>query len=256
MLALTDRIKKQRDADQVALQVRNVLKRIYGFAIARQVATFNPAAAIEARYIATAKSRDRALSGAEVGKSLRAVYASSMRRAHKLAIHLLILTMCRKGELVSARWEHVDFEAGEWHVPETKIGKPHIVVLSRQARELFEELKNLSCGSEWVLPSRSSLRRPISLSTLNVAIRALGVEIADFVLHDFRRTASTHLHESGFPSDVVERALGHLIGGVRGVYNRADYAEQRRKMLQQWADMVDVWIEGGKVVSGRFARVG
>lgn len=253
VLALCDRIKK-RGADQSALQVRNVLKRIYAFAIARLRVQFNPAAAIEASYIATAKSRDRALSRDEIGKLLRGVYASSMRRAHKLALHLLLLTMVRKADLIGARWEHVDLDAGEWHIPETKTGRPHVVYLSRQAAALFKELHELACGSEYVLPSRSSLKKPIAESTLNVAIRALGLEIADFVLHDFRRTASTHLHEACFASDVVEKALAHEIGGVRGIYNRAEYADQRRAMLQQWADVVDAWIDARNVVTGRFAR--
>ncbi len=255
VLALCDRIKK-RGADQSALAVRNLLKRIYAFAIARQRVTFNPAAAIEARYIATAKSRDRALSREEVGKLLRAVYASGMRRAHKLALHLLLLTMVRKADLIGARWEHVDTESGVWQIPETKTGKPHVVYLSRQARDLFAELRDLACGSPFVLPSRSNLQQPISHSTLNVAIRALGLEIADFVLHDFRRTASTHLHEAGFVSDVVEKALAHTISGVRGVYNRAEYAEQRRTMLQQWSDMVESWVnaKGAEIVTLGLAR--
>lgn len=253
VLNLCDRIKK-RGADQSALAVRNVLKRIYAYAIARLRVQFNPAAAIEANYIATAKSRERALSADEVRRLLRGVYASSMRRSHKLALHLLMLTMVRKGDLIGARWEHVDFERGEWHVPRTKTGKPHVVYLSTQAAELLRELQDLACGSPFVLPSRSSLQQPISVSTLNVAVRALGLELADFVLHDFRRTASTHLHESGFASDVVEKSLAHHIGGVRGIYNRAEYAEQRRTMLQQWASMVDNWIGPGNLLTGHFAK--
>lgn len=250
ILALCDKIKK-RGAEQSALAVRNVLKRMYAYAIARERIAFNPAAAIQAQYIARAKSRDRALTKEEVGQLLRAVYASGMRRAHKLAIHLLLLTMVRKGELVGAKWEDVNLDSGEWHIPETKIGKPHLVYLSRQAAELFSELRELSAGSAYVLPSRSDLRKPIALSALNVAIRALGLEISDFVLHDFRRTASTHLHETGFPADVVEKALGHTIGGVRGVYNRAQYGEQRKAMLQKWGDMMDGWLaaEGAKKVT-------
>jgi integrase len=255
VLDLCDRIKK-RGADQSALQVRNILKRIYSYAIARQRVQFNPAAAIQAQYIATAKSRERALTKEEIGRLLRSVYSSNMRRAHKLALHLLLLTMVRKADLIDARWEHIDPQAGEWHIPQTKTGKPHVVYLSRQARELFADLRELAGGSPYVLPSRASLQRPIAHSTLNVAIRALGIEIADFVLHDFRRTASTHLHEAGFPADVVEKALAHTINGVRGIYNRAEYADQRRAMLQQWADMVDSWLnaKGAEVVTLGIAR--
>ncbi len=71
------------------------------------------------------------------------------------------------------------------------------------------------------------------------ALEGVNFPIPPFTIHDLRRTGSTILHERGFSSDVVEKALNHTIGGVRGVYNRAEYAEQRREMLQSWADYVD-----------------
>jgi integrase len=254
VLTITDRIKA-RGSEQSALLTRNILKRLYAYAIARQVATTNPAAAIEARYIAQQRSRDRALSKDEIGKVLRAIYGSSMKNGNKAALHLLLLTMVRKTELTEARWEHVDLEHGEWHIPETKNGKPHIVYLSEQAKRLFEELKVMAGSSPYVLPSRSSLKKPIASSTLNHALDALGVETdRGFVIHDLRRTASTHLHEAGFASDVIEKALNHTIGGVRGIYNRAEYADQRRAMLQQWADMVDAWMTSADVVPIHQAR--
>jgi integrase len=120
---------------------------------------------------------------------------------------------------------------------------------------MFEELNSLSTGSAYVLPSRGSLRKAISKSTLNTAIRTLDIDIRDFVIHDFRRTGSTHLHEAGFNSDWIEKALAHEQKGVRGVYNRAEYAEQRREMLQWWSSFVDAQIEEGrKVIIGRFAN--
>jgi len=256
VLAITDRIKA-RGSDQSALLTRNILKRLFAYAIARQKVTENPAAAIEARYVATAKSRDVALTPAELGKLLRAIYTSSMRRSHKLALHLLILCMVRKSELINARWDEFDFETSEWHIPgeRMKKDKPHTVYLSDQAVSMFEELRALSSKSEYVLPSRSSLRKPISSSTLNAAIRTLELDIQDFVIHDFRRTASTHLHEAGFNSDWIEKALAHEQKGVRGIYNRAEYADQRREMLQWWADFVDAQIEEGrKVIIGRFGK--
>jgi integrase len=257
VLSITDRIKA-RGADQSALLTRNVMKRLFAYAIARSKVTFNPAAAVEARYIAQARSRDVALSTEEMGKLLRAIYTSSMRRANKLALHLLILCMLRKSELIEARWEEIDFDKAEWCIPGVRMkkDKPHIVYLPSQALAMFEELKHLAAGSAYVLPSRSSLQKPISKTTLNVAIRALDVDIRDFVIHDFRRSASTHLHEAGYPSDVIEKALAHEQGGVRGIYNRAEYAKQRREMLQWWADFVDTQIEEGrKVIIGRFGKI-
>jgi integrase len=257
ILAITDKIKN-RGADQMALQTRNVLKRLFGYAIAREKTQFNPAAAIEAKFIASAKSRDVALSSEEVGKLLRAIYQSSMKRAHKLALHLLILCMVRKSELIEAKWDELDLEKAEWAIPgeRMKKDKPHLVSLSRQAVAMFEELKGLASGSEWVFPSRGSLKHPISHSTLNVAVRALSIDVRDFVIHDFRRTASTQLHEAGFNSDWIEKCLAHETKGIRGVYNRAQYADQRREMLQWWADFVDSQIQdgSGKVIIGPFGK--
>lgn len=256
ILAITDKVKA-RGADQMALQTRNVLKRFFSYAIARQKTQFNPAAAIEGRFIAQARSRDVALTPDEIGKLLRAIYQSSMKRAHKLALHLLILCMVRKSELIEAKWSELDLGNGEWAIPgeRMKKDKPHLVPLSRQAVAMFEELKGLASGSEWVFPSRGDLEQPIAKSTLNVAVRALAVEVRDFVIHDFRRTASTHLHEAGFNSDWIEKALAHEAKGIRGIYNRAQYLDQRRDMLQWWADFVDSQIEEGrKVIIGRFGK--
>lgn len=257
ILAITDKIKN-RGADQMALQTRNVMKRLFAYAIAREKITFNPAAAIEAKFIAQARSRDVALTPEEIGRLLRAIYQSNMKRAHKLALHLLILCMVRKSELIEAKWEEIDFDRAEWSIPgeRMKKDKPHLVPLSRQAVAMFEELKGLASGSDWVFPSRGDLKQPIAKSTLNVAVRALEIEVRDFVIHDFRRTASTHLHEAGFNSDWIEKALAHETKGIRGVYNRAQYADQRCEMLQWWADFVDSQIQDGrgKVIIGPFGK--
>ncbi|MER2505414.1 MAG: tyrosine-type recombinase/integrase [Azonexus sp.] len=257
VLAITDKIKN-RGADQMALQTRNVLKRLFAYAIAREKTKFNPAAAIEAKFIASARSRDVALSSEEVGKLLRAIYQSSIKRAYKLAIHLLILCMVRKTELIEAKWEELDLEKAEWAIPgeRMKMDHAHFVPLSRQVVAMFEELKGLASGSEWVFPSRGSLKQPIAHSTLNQAVRSLEIDVRDFVIHDFRRTASTHLHEAGFNSDWIEKCLAHETKGIRGVYNRAQYADQRREMLQWWADFVDSQIQDGKgkVIIGPFGK--
>ena len=257
VLAIADAIKA-RGADQMALATRNVMKRLFAYAIARQKVTFNPAAAIEAKFIATAKSRDVALIPEEVGELLRAIYQSSIKRMHKLALHLLILCMVRKGELIGAHWDEIDFDKAEWAIPGERMKKdrPHLIPLSKQALAMFEELKGLASGSEWVFPSRGSLKQPIAHSTLNQAVRSLEIDVRDFVLHDFRRTASTHLHETGFNSDWIEKALAHETKGIRGVYNRAQYLDQRREMLQWWADFVDSQIDEGKsnVIIGRFGK--
>ncbi|MFC3532038.1 tyrosine-type recombinase/integrase [Vogesella facilis] len=249
VLELCDRIKS-RGSPKMALQTRNVVKRMYDYAIARRMVENNPAAALVARFIATEESRTRALSGDEVGKVLRAIYASDIRRALKLALHLLVITMVRKTELTEGKWEEIDLEGGVWDIPAERMKKdrPHRVYLSRQAKELLLELRALAGHSAYLFPStRGSDDRPISGSTLNQAVRALSLDVQHFVLHDFRRTASTHLHEMGHPSDAIEKALAHKIVGIKGVYNRAQYADQRKVIMQAWADFVQAQIEGAKV---------
>jgi integrase len=239
----------------MALHTRNVIKRLFEYAIARQLVAANPATAIVARFIATQDSRTRVLEPDEIGRVLRAVYESSIRRSLKLAIHLLVLTMVRKSELIEARWSEFDLDAGIWRIPADRMKKAreHWVYLAPQALAMFKELHERRTSAEYVFPTVRGTDRPIAKSTLNQAIRALDMGVQHFVLHDFRRTASTHLHEMGQPSDAIEKALAHTIKGIKGVYNRAEYAVERRRILQLWSDFVDAQInEGRKVVIGRF----
>ncbi|GKW42187.1 hypothetical protein PEC301879_20450 [Pectobacterium carotovorum subsp. carotovorum] len=122
---------------------------------------------------------------------------------------------------------------------------------------MFEELKFLAGDSPYSFPSScNDYRCPISKTTLNCVVRTLDLNGRDFVIHDFRHTASTLLHEQGYSSDWVEKCLAHKIGGVRSVYNRAQYLNQRREMLQSWADFVDAQIEEGeRWLSGNLRRL-
>jgi len=221
--------------------IRNLLKRIFDYAIVCNAALTNPTLATPMRFITKARPRTRALSADEIKAYLQTLYRSNIRRQFKLALHIILLTLVRKSELLFAEWNDVDFVAGEWQVPQenSKTGQPHIIYMSRQVAEMFHELKALAGGSGLVLPSRSSLDKPFAKNALNQALEGVNFPIEPFTIHDLRRTGSTLLHEKGYPSDVVEKALNHTIGGVRGVYNRAQYAEQRKQMLQFWADYLE-----------------
>lgn len=257
ILVICDKIKS-RGSPQAALVTRNIIKRMYDFAIARQVATINPAHQLVARFIATQSSRTRVLTPDEIGEMLRKIYSSDMARPSKLALHLLVITMVRKSEMIEAEWSEIDLEEGIWRIPAERMkkDKEHWIHLSSQALAMFRELKELSHSQKYVFPMRRGTGdKPISKSTLNAAVRALDMSVQNFVIHDFRRTASTHLHEMGQSSDAIEMALAHSIKGIRGVYNRAEYASERRKILQLWADFVDAQIEAGrKVVIGNFGN--
>jgi integrase len=248
--------KRDHGFPAAAADVRNLCKRIWDYAIVCQVAETNPAAALPVRFITKARPRTRALSPDEIRIYLSTLYGSGIRRQFKLALHLILLTLVRKSELLQAKWSDVDLENREWAIPEanSKTGKPHIVYLSSHAADLLRELRSLAGESVWVLPGRSGPEKPFAHNALNKALDGLNCPIAPFTVHDLRRTGSTRLHEAGFNSDVIEKALNHTIGGVRGVYNRAEYADQRRSMLQFWASYVDDLLSERKLLIGNFGQ--
>jgi integrase len=259
-------VYRKRDNGQVAaaIQLRNVIKLIFDYAIETQLVTINPAVMVATRYIGKARKRSRVLSPKEIRLYLRTIYQSNIRRQFKLALHIILLTLSRKSELLLARWKDVNFDAGEWLIPaeNAKTAKPHIVYLSTQVAAMFRELKALAGDSELVLPGRCTLVRPFALNALNKALEGLTfankapdgqiVAMDPLTIHDLRRTGATLLTENGFDRDVIEKALSHEAGGIRAVYIVAEYAEKRKNMLQWWGDYVDSIVTESKVIVGHF----
>lgn len=250
--------KRDNGFPAAAAVIRNLVKRVYDYAIVCGAALINPAVATPTRFITRARPRTRALSEKEIASYIQTLYRSNIRRQFKLALHMILLTLVRKSELQLAEWEEFDFDNALWEIPSerTKNNQPHLVYLSRQVLEICNELEALAGDSHLVLPGRGSLIKPFAKNALNKALEGVNFEIQPFTIHDLRRTASTRLHEVGFQSDVIEKALNHTIGGVRGVYNRAEYAEQRKEMLQWWADYVEKLAADSitSFFSGRLAR--
>jgi integrase len=252
-------IFRKRDAGMPASAagIRNLIKRIFDYAIACGLATVNPAMQTPMKFIAVPRPRRRALEPPEIKAYVETLYRSNIRRQFKLALHLILLTLVRKSELLFAKWSDVNFRAGEWHIPDenSKTGRSHIVYMSRQVSSMFAELKQLADDSAWVLPGRGSKKKPFAKNALNKALEGINFPIQSFTVHDLRRTGSTRLHEHGFASDVIEKALNHTIGGVRGVYNRAEYSEQRKAMLQFWSDYVDGLIREKTILEADLTRL-
>ena len=249
-------VYRKRDHGHVAaaIQLRRVMKQIFDYALELQLVTINPAAMVATRYIGRARKRSRVLSPKEIRLYLRTIYQSNIRRQFKLALHVILLTLSRKSELLLARWDHVNFETGEWLIPEenSKTAKPHLVYLSAQVAEMFRELKSLAGESALVLPGRGSLTRPFAANALNKALDGLTFDMDPLTIHDLRRTGATLLTEHGFNRDVIEKALSHEQQGIRAVYIVAEYADQRKKMLQWWADYIDTIVTESRVIMGNF----
>lgn len=170
----------------------------------------------------------------------------------RLVVKFMLLTLVRKSEFIDATWNEVDFEAATWTISKErmKAGRSHRVYLSEQALEILVAFKTCFGASLYLHPGRYETASPISAATLNRVIDSTvklvndrGGECESFTVHDLRRTASTLLHEARFNTDWIEKCLAHEQRGVRAIYNKAEYADQRRTMLQAWADMVDRWIK-------------
>jgi integrase len=231
---------------QAARALRNLIKRIFDYAQVCGVVDANPAHAVPLKFVAKPHTRDRALSEAEIGLFLRRLTVAPIRSQHKAALRLILLTMVRKSELRLAQWEHVHLDRAEWEIPKesSKTGAAQIVYLSRQAVDL---LRGLGPATGFVLPHRASQTQPMAPSTLNRALAVVARGMIPFTVHDLRRTAATRLSEMEFNKDWIEKAMNHTLPGVRGIYNRAQYAKQRRRMLQTWADAMDRMATAGKL---------
>lgn len=167
------------------------------------------------------------------------------------ALKLAPLTFVRPGELRRAEWAEFDLDAAEWRIPASKMKmrEPHVVPLSRQAVEVLRELQPLTGSGRFVFPSIRTSARTMSENTINVALRRLGYASDEMCGHGFRSTASTMLNELGWPSDVIERQLAHAPKNqVRATYNRAMHLDDRRRMMQAWADHLDALKAGAQVV--------
>lgn len=249
---LCDRIV-ERGGRATAVQAREIISSIYRYANDRGHGLFNPASDIKASSIATFKPRERCLQPEEIGILFRALDTVSTFPTLRLAVRLILITMVRKSEFTNATWKEIDFKKWTWTIPAERMkgSRAHVIYLPRQAQDLMVGLQMCAGGSDYLLPGRYTSSKPLSNAALNSVIdRAVaaatdaGEAISDLTVHDLRRTASTLLHEAGYPSDWIEKALAHEQKGVRAVYNKAEYARQRAYMLQQWADMVDAWING------------
>jgi integrase len=245
---------KDRGAPATAIHVRDIVKQIYGFAKANGAKVANPADEVGPASIATFAPKDRALTPPEIRIAFGLVEDVPTLPTIRLGLKLILLTMVRKSELLDGVWNEVDFEHAVWSIPKERMkrNKPHNVYLSRQSLDILIALKTCSGNSRYILPSRYDSDAPMSRATFNRVTMAVvaraekqGLPLQPFTVHDLRRTGSTLLNELGFNSDWIEKCLAHEDGrSSRGVYNKAEYEQQRRHMLQQWADLVDAWLDG------------
>jgi len=194
-----------------------------------------------------------------LGELLRACDNYQGTHVVRAALHLAPLLLLRPGELRHARWEEFDLDAALWLVPaarmkQTKVaklnGKPHAVPLPTQAVQTLRELHNLTGGGEYVFRGERHHDRPMSENTVNASLRAMGFGADEVVGHGFRATARTMMAERlGLDESVIEAQLAHSVRDSLGrAYNRTEFEDQRRNLMQTWADYLDKLRQGGTVL--------
>ena len=251
VLALLRKIEA-RGTLETAKRVRQRCQDVFTFAITEGLREAeNPVVGLE-KAIRPPKPKYRAsLHVSQLPAFFLRLDAARLSLPVKLALQLSVLLFLRPGELRSARWTEIDFEKATWIVPGErdrargligmKMKEPHVVPLPRQAVGIFQALRAYSGDRELVFPNRNDPARPMSNGTLNSALRALGYAGDEVTGHGFRATAASALAEMGFRKEVIDRQLSHKERNqvLAGYIHQAEYLDERRTMMQEWADMVE-----------------
>ena len=226
---------------ETAQRLKTLAGQILRFAISAGYLETDPTAALKGALMSPEKKHFAAMTSPEdVGMLFRLVlaYPYPVVRACLL---LQLLTAVRPGEARMAEWG--EFSGDRWTIPaeRMKTRRPHIVPLAAQALVVLEELRSFTGAGKWLFPSPRNDGRCMSENGVRVALRSMGFGADQITPHGFRAMASTTLNENGWSPDTIERQLAHMERNqVRAAYNHAEYLEERRKMMQWWAD----WLEG------------
>lgn len=232
----------EKRAPEVARNLRNYLWSIFEYAIDSGLIIANPVPSIR-----ILKKRDQknhpALSPDQIGEFLRKLDERALLEEQtRIAMLLVTLTTCRKAEIIGGKWEEINLEAGEWEIPSERMkkGRTHWVPLSKQAIGLLRQLRKLTPANQALLfPNRRDPRRPMANRSLNAVMERLGYR-GEGTPHGMRSAFSTHFNGLNANADVIELCLAHApMGKTRAAYNRHLYKEERRKMLQDWADRLE-----------------
>ena len=244
LLEIVKRVEA-RGAETVALLIRQWSSAIFRYAVATLRAETDAAAALKGAIHRPKVKHHKPLSRDQIANFVKALDSYGGYRTTVIALRLMLLTFVRTVELRAAHWTEIDLDRAEWRIPaeRMKMREPHLVPLSRQAVELLRELHTYTGGRALLFPNYRNPKTCMTATTLNRALERMGFSGKDtigFSAHGFRATASTILNEVGFRSEVIERQLAHAERNkVRAAYNQAEYLEERRAMMELWADLID-----------------
>ena len=229
------------------------LGQVFRYAVATGRADADPTGALKGAILSPPVNHCPAIvDPSGFGALLRAIGEYQGAPETLYAMELLALTFVRPGELRSAEWSEFDFDRAVWAIPgeKMKMRRPHRVPLAPQALAILRTLKVITGAGRFLFPSIRSDERPMSENTINAALRRLGFKQDEMTAHGFRSAASSVLNESGlWNPDAIERQLAHVEpDAVRRAYARADYWDERVRMMAWWADRCDERRRSSEVV--------
>jgi integrase len=234
-----------RGAPMVAANARQWCSAVFCYGVATLRLETDPAAALKGAITRPKPKHAKALSPDETKLFLKGLQSYGGYRTTVIALNIILLTFVRTIELRQAEWSEFNLEKSEWRIParRMKMKEQHLVPLSKQVVKLLVELKTFTGGRTHLFPNLRNPQTCMTNTTLNRALERMGLCGKDgigFSAHGFRATASTMLHEAGYPTEVIERQLAHADRNkVRAAYDHAEYLPQRRTMMQEWADKID-----------------
>ncbi len=248
------RAKEERGFYDIAKKLIYLVNQVCTYGMIHGYCKHNPSVGLT-RVITTVKEKHMAAieDPEEIGRLLVGIdtarYANhSVRYAMKIMPYVFVRSL----ELRGAKWSEFDFEQNEWIIPAERMKRKreHFVPLARQVAALFIELRRYTGDNEYVFPSVRSKDRIIKAEALIACLRAIGYPKDQMSIHGFRSMADTNLTRLKFHKDIIERQLSHVQdNAVRAAYNRYEYIDERREMMQFWADYLDRLRE--KALSGR-----
>ena len=232
-------IQQEKGIFEQVNRIRSMCRDIYDYAKVTGRIDYNPLEGIQ-KYLQQGKKENMAhVSENELPALLRAINQYPTLDV-RIGLQLLSMLFCRPSELRGAKWEEFDLELGLWCIPEERMKKrrEHVIPLPTQAILLLNELMSYQTNSEFLFPSRSDKSKPKSDTVFIMALRRMGYEGRQ-TPHGFRHIASTLLNNRGFDERHIESALAHVKDGVAGVYNKAQYLEDRANMMQWYANHLE-----------------
>ena len=250
LLACLRRIEAKGNLES-AHRALQVCGRVFRYAVATGRATRDPSGDLRGALPPADKNHLASVTDPkEFGDLLRAIDSYEGSIVVRCALRLAPLVFVRPGELRAAEWAEINFDTSEWRIraERMKMRQQHVVPLSHQAIGILREIQPLTGNGRFVFPSARSAKRPLSDNALLAALRRMGFEQGSVTVHGFRSTASTNLNEQGWNRGAIERQLAHgERDAVRAAYNYAEHLPERRKMMQAWADYLEVLRAGAEV---------